>query len=45
MPSTDGFPAATGGGQEERSMAPIVVVGIASAVAMAIVWRRLTSRR
>jgi plastocyanin len=44
-PAADRLPAATGGGPDERSKAPIVFVGIASAVAVAIVWRRLTSRR
>jgi plastocyanin len=44
-PVTDHLPAATGGGPDQRSMAPIVIVGVASAVAVAIVWRRLTSRR
>ena len=46
-PVTDHLPPATGGGPDQRSMAPIVIVGVASAVAVAvaIVWRRVTPRR
>ncbi len=44
-PSTFEAPAFVGPAADERSLAPIVIVGIASAVAVAIVWRRLTARR
>ena len=44
-PPIERAPAGSQGVSPERSLGPIVVVAIASAVAVAVVWRKRSSRR